>query len=467
MTHVLVLTTESLPYTGLPTTGAGLRAWGLAEGLRSAGLQVTLAMASDAVEGKTIHDPMFSPETNLFHRRDLTPFVNQVAPDVIVFQHWGIMKELKAASCPIALDLAGPHLLERSFWSGGDKQYNSAQYEKDLAEKLDALRRADFVACSGKFQRLYFLPFLAMAGFPITKDALPVIPFSVAPDPPPGIDAFHDPEIFVYGGMFLPWQNPEKPLAWLLECFDQCGKGKLLFYGGAHPTMDVSRGQFDRLIQKLSSHKRVKMSGILPFDQLCGEYVRSGMALDLLGKNPERELAFTTRTLVYMWCGLPVIYNNYSELSSYIEASGAGWTLDPSDEKSFKKIILGILEGGINIEENRLAARRLVREKFDWTKTIAPLAEFCLSPLFREGKTGNKLAFETRSLRMEELEKNLEQARSELLTLKGKLWYRLYKKSNLLSWILAPFAFLLFLILCIFFLLATLVSDLFSPAKKN
>ena len=466
MTHVLVLTTESLPYADMPTTGAGLRAWGLAEGLRSAGLKLTLAMASDAVEGKTIRDSRFSQETNLFHRRDLTDFVNRIAPDVIVFQHWGLMKNLQAASCPIALDLAGPHLLERCFWNGGDKQNYPAQYENDLVEKLDALRRADFVTCSGKFQRLYFLPFLAMAGYPIAKDTLPVIPFSVAPDFPQGVEGPRDPETFVYGGMFLPWQNPEKALELLLECFDQCGKGKLLFYGGPHPTMDVSRGQFNRLIQKLSSHKRVKMSGILPFDKLCKEYVQAGVALDLLEKNPERELAFTTRTLVYMWCGLPVIYNNYSELSMYIEGSGAGWTLDPSDEKSFKKIVRDILEGKINMEEKRAAARRLVREQFDWTKTISPLAEFCLSPSYREGKTGAKLAFETRTLKIQELEKDLEQTRSELQTLKGKLWFRLYQKSNILRWILSPFVFLFTFILSLFFLLAILLSELLHQKTR-
>ena len=43
-TKILILTTEPLPLPGMAATGAGLRAWGLAFGLRSAGMtKVTIA----------------------------------------------------------------------------------------------------------------------------------------------------------------------------------------------------------------------------------------------------------------------------------------------------------------------------------------------------------------------------------------------------------------------------------------
>ncbi len=469
MTRVLVLTTEPLPYRGLPTTGAGLRAWGIAEGLRASRLDVTVAMPRDAVEGKNIEDPSFSPEKNTFSRNKLTEFVNNFSPEVIVFQHWGLMRELKHAPCPIALDLAGPHLLERYYWSGGGDAPTTptapfaTNLENDLTEKLQALRRADFVCCSGKLQRLYFLPYLQMAGYKISAETLRVIPFSIAPTHPPGIDGDRDPKLFVYGGFFLPWQNPTRPLQWLLETFDECEKGKLDFYGGMHPAMDVSRGKFDTLLQKLTHNPRVKMKGILPFDKLCEEYVRASVALDLFERNPERELAFTTRTVVYMWCGLPVIYNNYSELSGYIKRSGAGWTLDPSDEATFKNIVRAILEGKSDIEEKRKAARELVAQELNWTRTIRPLGEFCKSPHYREGKAATALAFETRTLRIAQLERELENTRSELLTLRGKLWYRLYRKFGTIKPILAPFIFLLALPICLLFLLCFFLIDLFSP----
>jgi len=472
MTHVLLLTTEPLPFRGMITTGAGLRASGLAEGLRSAGLEVTVAMPHDAVQGKSIHDEAFSPEKNLFQRHLLTEFVNTTRPDVIVFQHWGLMNQLKQAPCPVALDLAGPHLLERYYWGSAsslpaDPQITfNMDFEKNLAEKLHALRIADFVTCSGKFQRFYFLPFLAMAGYSINADTLPVIPFSIDPNPPAGLNHINrNPETFVYGGIFLPWQNPERQLNWLIETFDEVNRGKLLFFGGMHPTLDVSGGKFEHLLKRLKEHPRVVMSELIPFHELCEKYLSAGIALDLCDRNPERELAFTTRTIVYLWCGLPVIYNDYAELANYISASDAGWCLDPDDEKGFKETVRDILEGRANLGEKGNSALSLIRERFDWTKTIRPLADFCSSPYYRTGKGGALLAFENQSRRIDDLRRSLEETQKELMTLKGRLWYRLYKKTGQLRPILAPLIFLLSLPVCLFLLFAILVSDLFSSKK--
>ena len=47
----LILTGEPLPLPGRVTTGAGLRAWGLKEGLRCAGLDVWVATREVAMEG--------------------------------------------------------------------------------------------------------------------------------------------------------------------------------------------------------------------------------------------------------------------------------------------------------------------------------------------------------------------------------------------------------------------------------
>lgn len=473
MTRVLILTTEPLPYKGMPTTGAGLRAWGLAEGLRAHGLDVSIAMPSETIEGKTIDDPAFSIESNIFKRPLLMEFINKINPDVLVFQHWGLMEHLQGATCPLVLDLAGSHLLERYYWSNSHTASDdepskvfSMDYDKNLSEKLRALRLADFITCSGKFQRLYFLPFLAMTGWHISGDCLPVIPFSINPAPPEGRALLErQPDTFVYGGMFLPWQNPEKPLRWLLEVFDEMNRGKLLFYGGMHPTMDVSQGKFEGLLQYLSKHPRVVMKGTLPFDDLCKEYLQASVALDLCERNPERELAFTTRTVVYLWCGLPVIYNNYSELSGYIEKADAGWSLDPDDEKAFKQTVRDILNNNASLEEKRRNAEKLCSSELDWAKTVKPLADFCQSPSYREGKSGVLLAAEYRTQKMSQMEMDLEETRRELLTLKGKMIFRLYEHASIFRPLLALIVFIIALPMCLLMLPLLLLSDIFRPAK--
>ena len=472
MTRVLVLTTEPLPFEGMETTGAGLRAWGLAKGLESSSLEVIPAMPFNAFREKNVTDKNFSEDKNVFHRNRLTEFVNSVSPDVIVFQHWGMMRELEDVDIPIALDLHGPHLLERYYWERARAKNKdnaallNAQYEKNLAEKLRAFRRADFIVCAGKFQRRYFLPFLLMAGHNITDDTLPVVPFSLDPGVPEVNSENRDPERFVYGGMFLPWQNPENPIQWTLESFDETEKGKLNFYGGAHPVEDVSGGRFQKLVKTLEQHARVNIRGIVPSKTLEKEYLQSSVALDLMGQNPERELAFTSRTVFYLWCGLPVLYNNYSEISELIAEYNAGWTFSPEDEAGFKQTVRNILNGKENLEEKRKNTARLIREKLNWNTAIKPLAEFCHDPYKRKQKTTVITPIEKRANRIATLEQTLSQKQSELLTIRGKKAYKIAKKLSPLRWIGGIIIFLLSVPVSILFLLITLLSDRIQKCNR-
>jgi hypothetical protein len=459
--RILILTTEPLPFPGLVTTGAGLRAWGLARGLESAGLTVEAAMPDDHLDGL---DPerRAAVEPHCFSRARLGEFVRDRSPDGIVMQHWGMMRELGHVDCPLAIDLAGPHLLERRFWG-------SRSPEGDRAEKIEALRRADFATCSGRSQRFYFLPFLEMAGFDASDPALcPVIPFSADPTLPP--EGERDLACFVYGGMFLPWQDPSRALMTLLDTFGAVGRGRLRFFGGAHPTVDVSQGRFDRLVERLESlsqaddstelaevslrHAAVEMCGLRPFDELVVEYCRAAVALDLMERNAERELAFATRTVVYLWCGLPVIHGDYTDLSPLIERYDAGWTLDPNDTARLREIVETILREPGLVRKKGQNARRLVAERLTWDKTIGPLAAWCREPKRREDKQIVAMREELRERRLAEVEKELASVRCELDTLRGKWIFRVAQKRHLWGPFLAPFAFLASTFIAIFVFLA-------------
>ena len=50
MARIVVISGDILPFPGLPTTGAGLRAWGLGKGLESRGHEVILGFPRLSVE---------------------------------------------------------------------------------------------------------------------------------------------------------------------------------------------------------------------------------------------------------------------------------------------------------------------------------------------------------------------------------------------------------------------------------
>ena len=127
---------------------------------------------------------------------------------------------------------------------------------------------------------------------------------------------------------------------------------------------------------------------MVPHDQLLRNYAGAGAALDLMACNLERELAFTTRTVEYLWCGLPVIYNDYAELATWIREYDAGWTLDPHDEAAIRRTVSGILDQPGRLETYGRNAQRLVREQLTWNRTIEPLDAFVRSASKRSGRGG-------------------------------------------------------------------------------
>jgi hypothetical protein len=85
-----------------------------------------------------------------------------------------------------------------------------------MSRKISALRRGDFFTCAGELQKKYFFGWLLQAGVDLTQETIFTIPVSVSPEMPP--HEWPDSEVnFVFGGQFLPWQDPSLALMVLVE----------------------------------------------------------------------------------------------------------------------------------------------------------------------------------------------------------------------------------------------------------
>jgi hypothetical protein len=148
------------------------------------------------------------------------------------------------------------------------------------------------------------------------------------------------------------------------------------------------------------------------------EYRKCSVAFDLMSTNFERELAFSTRTVEYLWAGLPVIHSCHSELGDYIRDYDAGWVLDPEDFDRLREVIDEIYSGQAEVHRKGLNAGKLVRENFTWDKTIKPLAEFCDNPVTRRKVETVWLKNETR---LQEAYKNMNDMNGQISSLKEEL----------------------------------------------
>ncbi|MGQ9787352.1 MAG: glycosyltransferase, partial [Anaerolineae bacterium] len=238
------------------------------------------------------------------------------------------------------------------------------------------LRKAAYFTCAGHWQYRDFQTWLERAGWTEQErcERTAVIPVSMPPELPERSP--REELTFVYGGVFLPWQDPSLGLSILVEELERRDQGQLRFFGGRHMVYPVDPGIFEELVAQLRKSPRVVIAGTLSHEELIEEYRQAHVAFDLMKRNPERELAFTTRTVEYMWCGLPVIYNNYSELGEYIREYNAGWTVDPEDREAIRAVIDEIFTYPERVADRGRNAQRLVRERLNWNLTIQPMERF-------------------------------------------------------------------------------------------
>lgn len=372
--RVQIICGQPLPFGGFPTTGAGLRAWSLGQGLESCGFEVIYSLPREVVE--RLPSPPPAVRSAAFEYGEIDRAVQRVNPTVVVLQGWpwaNLMAD--RPDLPLAIDLTGPHLIESLF---------SRREDTALMPflKLQALRKADFITCAGEVQRHYFLPWLLLAGHDLLADPCPAIPMSLSPalpEPRPPAEP-----TFVYGGIFLPWQDPSDALRRVVRKLDERGKGRLVMFAGPHPTYEFPTGETPTVVHELQSHPRVEFAGVVPYETMVERYLGCSVAVDLMTRNVERELAFTTRTVVALWCGLPVIYNDYAELSAYLREYRAGWTIDPEDGTALDAVLDEVFDRPDAVREYGQHAQCLVRERLTWDRTIIPLAEFCRHPFKRE-----------------------------------------------------------------------------------
>jgi len=375
--RVLIVSSDILPYPGLPTVGSGLRAWGLGQGLRARGHDVVFSMPRAALSGRRELVPHDVQELT-WENHTLGSVVRRADPDIVIVCNWPVMALMptELLDMPVILDQHGPHFLEREYQGAGDPEENAIA-------KMVAMRKADFFTCAGERQWRYFQSWLERAGWTEEQrdERTGVVPVSLSPELPERAPA--DSLTFVYGGVFLPWQDPSVGLFSLIEVMERRDAGQLCFFGGKHPVYAVNTGIFDELLARLQESEYVVTPGMVSHDELIRFYLQAHVAIDLMKRNPERELAFTTRTVEYLWCGLPVIYNDYSELSDYIREYNAGWTVDPEDHEAVAAVIEDIFAHPEQIAERGRNAQRLVREKLNWHTNVAPIDRFVRYPRMR------------------------------------------------------------------------------------
>ncbi|MDP8225733.1 MAG: glycosyltransferase [Candidatus Lernaella stagnicola] len=378
----MIVTCEMLPLAGVPVRGGGLRVWGLGEGLKAHGHEVRYSLPREAVpEGYELPEDL----RELLHEPEsLNDIILQVMPDVVIVEQWGLASYVDDLQIPLAIDLHGPLSLENAFKEGGD-------FLSDAHTKIDALAKADLLICPGEFQKQYFLTWFLLAGASPHDAPIEVVPVSLG-DALPDHRAPQSPR-FVFGGVTWPWIDPFPGLESLAKRVAAHESATLDLYVGA-PTVDyqhrlyaINKNIFRDYRDRLADLERVTIHDFIPRDELLEVYAEASVAFDLYQPNAERQLAFTTRTVEYLWCGLPVIYGDYGELAAPLREYDAGWVVDPGDPAALEAVLDEIFGDPEVVARKSANAQKLAAALFTWERAVTPLARFVDAPRRREKKS--------------------------------------------------------------------------------
>jgi glycosyltransferase involved in cell wall biosynthesis len=374
---ILVVSNDLIPEEGLPTSGGGLRAWGICCGLRSCGFDVVCSIPESTYLSVHYWDQVPRVLKRRAWNWSNQPNVIEAAkPDIVIFSsnpgHIVLPEKLKV---PTVLDVHGPFMLEHHFL-----RRKSDPSDWDACSQRLAM--GDFFIAAGHKQKRFLWSWLYAAGVDVTQCELAVIPVSLSPDLPEIRRPIPAEPTFVFGGGFFPWTDPSRALMTLVAKLEEQRKGHLWVYTDNHK-LATCEDRFQEVSRRLLNSDRVSFPGLRPRDEMLQTYAAADVAVDLMNWNVERELAVTTRTVEYLWCGLPVIYNNYAELATFIKQYNAGWCVDPEDSGAIETVLDFIMSHPEVLPEYGHNAQRLVREHFTWDKTISPLARYCANPTRR------------------------------------------------------------------------------------
>lgn len=394
--RVLLFANDLMPFAGLPTSGGGLRCYQLMSSLESHGIEVIASMPGFTYLAEKFADKIQPAQKKLLWKYETQDdILAEVRPDAVIFSsNWDHYNLTRKPKVPLIIDLHGSRLVETSMWG------NPISSER----KVRVFSQADCMLCAGQVQRLYFYGWLVQAGrVPEDEHFIRYIPISLPQNKPLSlldtigarwVDELNDeaeayPRI-VSGGGWFPWQNQTKALEAVSQKVLNSACGRLDIYGSPHEKQGNTAEEeqiwstYRHMSAVASKNSRIGLHDYLSREELLGVYGKSHVALELMEYNLERELAFTTRTIEYLWCGLPVIYNNYAELSSHIKEFDAGWTVDPLDTAALEGVMEEIFTKPQLVKQKSENALRLAQQRFANEITVKPLLDFLNSPVVHQ-----------------------------------------------------------------------------------
>ena len=339
--RVFVVSNDVTPGLGLPAAAPGLRAFGLAEGLRAHGYEVETLVPASLLEqlwANPASPPPVQPGTVALGADNLTPYLATRQPATVVMTNSNKVRDLEAApGLRYIFDFFAPKMLELAYQFGED--HPGDELRELRARKIEALELADAIAVNGPKKQGYVLGWLMQTGHDPRRFPVEVVNMAVA-----GFERRRRTDgllRYAIAGYLQGWSIPGPWLGVVGEhiaSHEDTSLDILLHahWGQARAGLEVPA------LADLLSLPNVRSHPVMRYGDFQELLSGVDVAIDLFDHSLEREYAMVTRTVVALACGLPVIHPPFTEVSPFIEAYDAGWLHAAEDVATLPDLLRSI-----------------------------------------------------------------------------------------------------------------------------
>ena len=374
---VFILSNDVVPSLGMPVAAPGLRAFGLAEGLRANGVKVKTLVTRGFTDrqwlrfGRSVPHPT-APHAEVVSARRLARYLETNAPAVAVLINSNQVDHLRPIrGVRYVLDFFAPKMLETLYQHG--EGYPRDELAALRRRKIRAIELADAFIVNGKKKLPYFLAWMLQADRDIRSLPVEVVnmcaPVSFSGEAGPVGSGVR----FAVAGYLQSWSTLGSWVKVVERQLERPGMRLDLLlpwhWGGAAERSHESRADLDRM----EEHDSVTTQGPMTFSEFQAFLSKIDVSIDLFQHNLEREYAMVTRSVISLACGVPVIHPPFTEVSPMIAEYDAGWLIDPPDTKVLEDVIGGILDDPDLVRRKKENARALASEVLDPAVAVKPL----------------------------------------------------------------------------------------------
>lgn len=159
------------------------------------------------------------------------------------------------------------------------------------------------------------------------------------------------------GGYLQPWSQPG---AWTEAIRPMLDDGSLVLHLllAEHWGGDRRDHQFPEAFRALVALPGVVEHGVSEYFDFRRLVSSCHIGVDVFARNPERELAMVTRTLVTLSCGVPALHVPFTETGLLMDRHRAGWTVDGDDPEGVARVLSQVSKNRTLLAEQRSRVER-------------------------------------------------------------------------------------------------------------